>query len=326
MAACSFSGTSHVSRQDRGARESRRRTLLRIPTLGLVALILSLAFSAVAAATPTPVTAWYMYGTTLSALQSAASSHGCYFGQHLSGGTRLMVLDFGAARKIDSNTWGAVDFSNTVFSNPSILSALESAADGDHNCYAGSGSSIIAYGNSNYHMSNSGMSTTDAYNAGLYQGQRAQDLFNYQVSKGYNKQSSDAASDMEPAWDGPGITKQLVTGNNAYGTSLYYDYGSADGCPQVGSSGSCSNGWGVADVGFVSYNGLAVPLPEVYYSANASQWAVVRRHWNNSNPNIPYQFFGSTGTTGVGLTAQGGWNALLAANPGNVNPELVCFC
>lgn len=58
------------------------------------------------------------------------------------------MLDFGAARKVDANTWGAIDFSNTLFSNPSILSALKSAADGHHNYYV-RGSTIIACGNSN---------------------------------------------------------------------------------------------------------------------------------------------------------------------------------
>lgn len=175
-------------------------------------------------------------------------------------------------------------------------------------------------------MSNSGMTNNDAYYAGYYQSQRAQELYNYQVAHGYNQQSADAGSDMEPAWDGPGITKQLVFGDTAHGWALYYDYGSADGCPSSGSSGSCANGWGVADVGVASYNGSAVPVPEIYYTVNADQWTVVRRHWNNSNPNNPYLFWGSTGTTGVGLTAQQGWNALSSRNPGIVLSELICFC
>jgi hypothetical protein len=278
----------------------------------------------VATAAPTPVTAWYMYGTTLSGLQSNAYNHGCYFAQHHPGGNRLMMLDFGAARKIDSGTWGAIDFSNTLFSNPSILAALKSAADGHHNCYTGVGDTVVAYGNSNYHMSNVGMSTTDAWWAGYYQSQRSQDLYNYQVSKGYNRQSSDAGSDMEPAWDGQLITKQLVNGDTAHGWALYYDYGSADGCPSTGSSGSCSNGWTVGDVGYVSYHGIAVPLPEIYYTVNADQWTVVRRWWNNNNGS--YLFWGTTGTTGVGLSAQGGWNALEARNSGLVLSDLVCFC
>ena len=289
------------------------------------AIAAMLALPALATAAPTRVQAWYMYGSTLSALKSAAYSHGCSFGSSHPSGNRLMLLDFGAGRQIDSNTYGALDFSGVRFSNPDILDALESAADGHHNCYNGTGSTVIAYGNSNYHMSSNGVSSTDAYNIGFFQSQRARNLGAYQSNHGYSAQSADAAGDMEPAWDGPGITRQLVNGDYAEGYALYYDYGSADGCPSSGSSGACSNGWGVSDVAYVSWAKFAVPLPEIYYTVNADQWTVVRRNWNANHTNS-YTFWGTTGTTGVGLTPAEGWNALAARNSGIVLNELVCFC
>src|SRR6266508_2436954 len=115
------------------------------------------------AAPPQPVQAWYMYGTTLSGLESAAYSHACSFATNHPGGTRLLNLDFGAARQIDADTWGALDFSGVRFTNASILEAMKAAADGHHNCYTGVGSTIVAYGNSNYHMTGAGMTTTDAW-------------------------------------------------------------------------------------------------------------------------------------------------------------------
>jgi hypothetical protein len=173
----------------------------------------------------------------------------------------VLLLDFGAARKLSSSTWGAVDFSNTRFSNPDILAALERAADGYHNCHVRGGVDIV-YGNSNYHLSGSGMSATDAWYAGYHQASRSEDLSDYQRSQGYDSQTADAAGDMEPSWDGPSITKQLVAGNEAQGWALDYDFGSADGCPQGGSgNGPCNNGWHVGDVGYVSFHGLALPLP-----------------------------------------------------------------
>ena len=298
-----------------------RRFWLAVVVLGFALL----AQPALAGAAPTPVQAWYMYGTTVSGLESAAYNHGCYFAQHHPGGSRLMTLDFGAARKLDAGTWGTVDFSGVRFSNSVILAGLEAAANGHHNCYAGTGSTIVSYGNSNYHMSASGMSTSDAWYAGYYQSYRAQQLFNYQQASGYNRQSAAAASDMEPAWDGQLITKQLVNGDTAHGWALYYDYGSADGCPSSGSSGSCSNGWDVGDVAYVSYKGAAVPLPEIYYTVNADQWTVVRRWWNTYSSG-EYTFWGTTGTSGVGLTPQGGWDALSSRNSGLVLSELICFC
>ena len=70
---------------------------------------------------------------------------------------------------------GTIDFSNTSFKNASILLALEKAADGYHNCHV-KGGVIIEFGNSNYHMSNVGMSNADAWNAGYDQEQTAEDL------------------------------------------------------------------------------------------------------------------------------------------------------
>jgi hypothetical protein len=235
----------------------------------------------------------------------------------------MLLLDFGAARKLNAGTWGTIDFSNTAVSNADILAALKAAADGYHSCHV-RGSADIVYGNSNYHLSASGMSSTDAWYAGYHQSERAGDLSDYQSAKGYGSETADAASDMEPSWDGPSVTKQLVNGAQAHGWSAYYDFGSADGCPQSGNSdGPCNNGWHVSDVGYVSFHGLALPLPEIYYPANANQWTVVRKWWNANQGG--YVFAGATAATGAGLSPAAGWNALNAANGGLVDPELVCF-
>jgi len=277
-----------------------------------------------AAATPNPVTAWYMYGSSGSDLKSHAYAHGCDFARAQPGtGMRVLLLDFGAARKLDSSTWGAVDFSNTRFSNADILAALKRAADGYHNCHVRGGVDIV-YGNTNYHLSDSGMSTTDAWYAGYHQSERSEDLSDYQAAKGYDSQTSDAASDIEPSWDGSLITKQLVNGDEGQGWALYYDFGSADGCPQSASAdGPCNNGWSIGDVGYVSFHGLALPLPEIYYTANANQWTVVRKWWNANHGG--YFFYGVTTSSGVGLAPTTGWNTLNSLNSGLVETELVCF-
>ena len=282
-------------------------------------------FPAVATAAPSPVAAWYVYGSSPAELASYAYSRGCQFARSQpGGGLRLMLLDFGAARRLSSGAWGTIDFSNTTVANADILAALEAAADGYHNCHV-RGSVDIAYGNSNYHLSGSGMSSTDAWYAGYHQSERAEDLSDYQAARGYDSQTSDAASDMEPSWDGASITKQLVNGDGAQGWSLYYDFGSADGCPQSGSSdGPCNNGWHVSDVGFVSYHGLAMPLPEIYYSVNAAQWTVMRKWWN-ANQVDDYVFAGVTATSGAGLTPTAAWNALNSLNGGLVGSEVSCF-
>jgi hypothetical protein len=269
-----------------------------------------------------------MYATTLTGLENAAASAACNFATHQPDSqVDIMLLDFGAPRVLSNGDYGALDFSNTTFSNASILLALERAADAYHNCHV-KGGVIIEYGNSNYHMSNVGMSNTDAWNAGYAQEQVAEDLWHYQAAHGYTSQGAGAASDMEPSYDGPLITKQLVNGATAEGWAIYDDFGSVDGCPTSGSSnGSCNNGWTVSDVAYVSFHGIALGLPEIYYTVSANQWTVVRKYWDATH--TPGYFFdGVTGETPAasgGINATAGWNTLNSYNPGLVDPNLVCY-
>jgi hypothetical protein len=297
---------------------------VRLATSAAALLVGLASFSAAAAASPAAVNAWYLYGSSPGALKSYAYARGCDFAKSQPGsGVRLLLLDFGAARKLDPSTWGAIDFSNSTVSNSDILAALKGAADGYHNCHVRGGVDIL-YGNSNYHMSASGMSSADAWYAGYHQSERSEDLSDYQAAKGYDSETSDAASDIEPSWDGASITKQLVNGDQGQGWALYYDFGSADGCPQSGSAdGPCNNGWHVSDVGYVSFHGLALPLPEIYYTANANQWTVVRK-WSNNNQG-DYFFAGATASHGAGLAPASAWSTLNSLNGGLVESELVCF-
>jgi hypothetical protein len=269
-----------------------------------------------------------MYGTTLTGLENVAGSAGCtYATNQPDNQTDIMLLDFGAARLLPGGDYGTIDFSGTTFKNASILLALEKAADGYHSCHR-KGGVIIEYGNSNYHMSNSGMSNSDAWHAGYDQEETAENLAHYQSAHGYTSQGAGAGSDMEPSYDGQLITKQLVNGATAQGWAIYDDFGSVDGCPTSGSSnGSCNNGWDVSDVGYVSFHGIALGLPEIYYTVSANQWTVVRKYWNASH-SWDYFFDGVTGTTPApsgGINATTGWNTLNAKNPGLAGYNLVCF-
>lgn len=303
-----------------------RRFLLLLP-LGVLLLGFA-ARSALAASVPQPGEAFYMYGTTVAGLEDVSGAAGCTFAsnQH-DNQTDILLLDFGAARILSDGSSGAIDFSGSTFKDTSIRAALEKAADGYHNCHT-RGGVIIEYGNSNYHMSNVGMSNTDAWNAGHDQEQTAEDLSDYQVAHGYSSQGSGAGSDMEPSYDGQLITKQLVNGATTQGWSVYDDFGSVDGCPTSGSSnGPCNNGWDVSDVGYVSFHGNAEPLPEIYYTVSANQWTVVRKYWDATHT-TDYFFDGVTGETPApagGINATTAWNTLNSKNPGLVNFNLICF-
>jgi hypothetical protein len=298
---------------------------MRRIVIALAAVSGAFALAPLANATPVPVKAYYVYGST-----AGAAAHQVYYnaknyaGAQPAGTTRVLMFDFGAARKVDSNTWGALDFSGTLLGNGAILQALESASDGYHDGNS-SGQVRISYGNSNWHLSSNGMGTSNTWYAGYYQSYRAKQLSNYQESKSYGREDAAAGSDMEPSYEGPLVTRQLVNGDTAHGFAVYYNYGSADGCPSSGSSGSCNNGWNLNDVAYVSYYGLAWGLPEIYYTVNADQWTAARRAWNATHSS-DFHFAGVTAETGAGLTPQQAWNALAARNPNHVGNELICFC
>jgi hypothetical protein len=308
----------------------RRLGLLVAATLlaGGFAAVGAAAVPAEAASPPPGTEAWYMYGTTLGSLENSAKSAGEEFaGNYPSGqSSEIMILDFGTGvcssgcpSSSGNGNYGAEDFSGVTFSNPDIVDALESAADGLHANYK-RGFTIIVYGNNNSALSaDDSVSSADVQSIGYYQEERAEDLENYQIAHGYSSQGAAAGSDMEPAWASFGTTEQLVQGASSAGFSLYYDYGSADGCPQTGTSG-CSNGWSVHDVGYVSFDGEAVPLPEIYagaISAQAAQWANIAYHWGGS-----WFFEGVTATAG---SANDAWDTLNGDTKYPVGNFVVCF-
>jgi hypothetical protein len=302
----------------------------RIVIAVLSSMILSGAYGvANANAAPAPVSTWYFFDCSTSTVASNSYADGKLFSQNNPGGTRLMLLDYGAARVVGTG-FGTQTFctSSAVYlTNTQILTALESAADGVHDGYTGTGSTIVAYGNNNSYMTSHGMSSTDAYNAGFYQSEKAQDLAGYQATHGYNKQSVAIGQDQEPGFDKAPISRSLTDGAANQGYALNYDFGSADGCYPynggvAGGSGSCSNGWTADDVGYVSYDGPAVPLPEIYYSSpdQAAQWTNINNSWGAG-----YEFWGTTGESGAQLTPAQGWTRLNNDNPGLVMTELICF-
>ncbi len=286
------------------------------------------AFAPAATAAPNSVQAFYMYGTTPSSLASAASQDACAWATNQPDNqTDILLFDFGAARNLPDGSYGAIDFSNVLFSNAQILAALDSAADSYHNCHV-RGGVIIEYGTSNYHLSNAGMTLTDAWEAGYNQELTAEQLGHYQIAQGYNSQGASVAGDIEPSYDNPAISKQLVNGATAEGWGAYDDFGSVDGCPTSGSgNGPCNNGWTVADVAYVSFHGIAVPLPEIYYTVSANQWTVVRKYWDSVNAS-DYFFDGVTGSTPApsgGINATQAWTTLNSKNSGLVGSNLVCY-
>jgi len=279
---------------------------------------------------PQPVRAWYMNATNTHDLMTDARDNACAFARRQPNATRLMLLNFGQARKREwDGTYGArLTLSGTFFSNDEILQALKAAADRYRrkDCHY-VGSAVITYGNTN-HMRDS-MDRSEAREAGRLQAETTHDLLGYQRQQqadhppsggGYEYEGVAVAGDIEPGWNDPEISKDLVRGANGGDGGYYFDFGNVGPCGLP-----IQNNWSLHDLGVVSRSGFARPLPEIYDRCNAGQWVQVRNHWLNYHSG-GYRFHGVTSqpiSAGASLTATEGWEELNARSDGRVGPELV---
>jgi hypothetical protein len=263
---------------------------------------------------PKPVPAWYMTADGPRDLIRQAKNSACAFAKRQPDGSRVMLFDFGAARKYLDGAFGADLRGIHPFRNGAILDALKTAARKYKRCHR-RGSATIAYGNSNSLSGN--MSKLDAYEAGLHQAQTVRTLRHFQHHRHhYKNERAAAAGDIEPGFGLPGVSKALV--NGAHRTA-YFDFGNAGGCPGQPGTFGCYNGWDLGDLGQVSMGGHSRPLPEIYRSYEAAQWARVQDRWDGR-----YFFAGVTGAPHEPLSPAQGWSALVRRAEG-VHRELVSF-
>jgi hypothetical protein len=248
---------------------------------------------------PKPVPAWYMTAASLPDLVRQAQESACTFAKSQPNGSRLMLFDFGAARKYSDGTFGASLRNIRRFRNGAILAALKAAAGAYQGCHR-RGSAIIAYGNTNSMPGY--MGKADAHEAGLRHAQTVKALRQFQHQEHYEDQGAAGAGDIEPGFGYPGVSKALVSGSN---TTRYYDFGNAGGCPGQPGAQGCLNGWDLGDLGEVSMGGRSLPLPEIYHTYEALQWAKVQRRWDG-----PYYFAGVTGAPIEPLSPRQGWKEL----------------
>jgi hypothetical protein len=263
---------------------------------------------------PKAVPAWYMTAPSVPDLARQARSTACVFAKRQPKGSRLMLFDFGGVRKYVDGSFGADLRGIRSFRNGAILDALSGAARAYKRCHR-RGSATIAYGNSNSLRGN--MSKLDAYEAGLHQAQTVNALRRFQHHRHhYRHQGAAGGGDIEPGFGLPGVSKALVNGANG---TRYFEFGNAGGCPgQPGASG-CYNGWDLSDLGEVSMGGRSLPLPEIYRSYEAAQWARIQDRWDGR-----YFFAGVTGAPNEPLSPAQGWE-LLKRRASGVGRELVSF-
>ena len=292
----------------------RRRAASSTATLGVIVGLLALTAAQVQAKShpPKPVPAWYMTAANVTDLVRQAKNNACAFAKTQPKASRLMLFDFGAARKYRDGTFGASLREIRRFRNGGILKALEKAARKYQRCHR-RGSAKIAYGNTNSMPGY--MNKADAHEAGLRQAATITRLQRFQRDNHYRSQSAATAGDIEPGFGFPGVSKALVGGAN--GATKYYDFGNAGGCPGQPGAQGCHNGWDLGDLGEVSMGGRSRPLPEIYRSYEATQWARVQRKWEGK-----YFFAGVTATPAAPLSPAASWTTL-KHRADNLHRELV---
>lgn len=126
------------------------------------------------------------------------------------------------------------------------------------------------------------------------------------------------ANDIE-SWGARSDAESWVNGFSGHG-DLYFNYGSADGCPTSSSSdASCSAGVGWTRYWYwwMSWGASpALSTPEIYFSVQADQWGAINsyKHISFDAPLDERAVCSST------LGAQDAWNDLKAADGGQNPP------
>lgn len=260
----------------------------RVKSLGVVsaAAIIVAVLSAISspgiagAATPPPSSTPYSY-YAVDGSTSTAYTLGCNQGtsDKTSGNNSSTILDFFSQNSTGTGTYE--DFTSAIFiSNANIEAMAEQFALGYYVCTGTDTTTTnsLAIGTSN---DGSGQnSTAGAAWAGVVNTVSA-----WVSTNNVHQVAVLGGNDIE-SWGGTGTysgTSSWISGYSSAAHSLYYDYGSADGCPGTTyNNGACSSSWNQYDYWNVSWGdvwGLAVP--ETYYNPvpsnpiNTQQWSEI---------------------------------------------------
>jgi hypothetical protein len=147
-----------------------------------------------------------------------------------------------------------------------------------------------------------------------------------------------AANDLEPGFGPASTALGWTTGFTSYSNLRYYDYGSADGCPGLGWSGTtCGGGWTLGDEWAVAGgHPQSRAVPEIYTPSgssltNGSQWANISL-WGALARHSPLHFAGEMteyiaceqvgGCPGIDNSPSQGWTELWKSISATVQTRL----
>ena len=236
-------------------------------------LLVSTAPPASASVGPPANAPWSYYAVDAST--STAYNLGCNQGNSdaKSGLDSSTILDFFGQVSDGSGT--DEDFGESFISNANIESMAENFALGYYACTGNDTTTVdeIGIGTNNDGQDNgtSGGQTWAAVVTAVVNWVQTNDIGQVLIV---------GANDIE-VWSDPSVaadpagTEDWVKGFGS--TDLYYDFGSANGCPETThDNGRCEGAWYQHDYWYVSYGATpALAVPEVCADSNAEQWGEI---------------------------------------------------
>jgi len=209
----------------------------------------------------------------------------------------VVILDFGTMR-LSGSTWQVSLFGSSYVSLATAGTIVYQFGIG---FYTGAGSDLTSLLYVGFGTSTSGGTVTAAAGAALAAAARSVDQqFRSLV---YQQVYAVGANDIE-AWSQSSADTAAINWFNGYagysGRPIFFNYGSADGCPStaVPTASSCNPGLTADMIWTVSWSGPAYPLPEIYNTVGtqAKQWKYLSLYSNNTKK-AGYFIFQGTMTT-----------------------------
>jgi len=188
----------------------------------------------------------------------------------------IIILDFGYPL-YNGNEYGTIIFDYSFASTTEIGNAVIDFSTGYHHCSNELSYLIIAVGTNNC---GPGYCTDSEV---TFQHGEAWALMVNKVNGDLEEEEyfeilAMGASDIEIAWNSPGVTRDWVEGYDSVNSYSLYYYGDAQGCPTYRTFGAniyCDNGWYMDDVWYLAFGaGFNKPFPLIYATGgeNADQW------------------------------------------------------
>lgn len=200
------------------------------------------------------------------------------------GSPGLVILDWGQPVYFGNNTYGTYDFGGHDDTDAAILHAVADFAQGVWYCRIGSTNIAIGIGQSNYYSGYAIPLTTSAWYAdGQQWGAMVNSVQSFITNNHYTVVGANGAGDLEVEWQNFTLTSSLVNGYNSVTSHIYIDFGDAS-----------PGWWSSYELWYVAYGAKDnLPLPEIYYNADATYDWEPLDIWACNNEGGPIYFKGA---------------------------------